>query len=73
MKALFIIGEIFTMHPQANLVVLSACKSGTGKISKGEGIMALPRAFLFAGVPNIISSLWKIHDEKTLFIDERFL
>ncbi len=59
------IGEIFTMQPKADLVVLSACKSGAGKVSKGEGIMALPRAFLFAGVPNIISSLWKIHDQKT--------
>lgn len=60
------LGEIFTMSPSANLVVLSTCKSGTGKIIKGEGVMALPRAFLFAGTPNIISSLWKIHDEKTM-------
>lgn len=60
------LGEIFTMSPSADLVVLSACKSGTGKIVKGEGVMALPRAFLFAGIPNIVSSLWKIHDEKTM-------
>ncbi|MEA3495357.1 MAG: CHAT domain-containing protein [Bacteroidota bacterium] len=57
--------EIFTLETNAELVVLSACKTGTGKLTKGEGIMALPRAFIFAGVPNLVVSLWKIHDEKT--------
>lgn len=59
------LGEIFTLNSDAKLVVLSACKTGTGKISKGEGVLALPRAFIFAGVPNLVASLWKIHDEKT--------
>lgn len=59
------LGEIFTLKTDANLVVLSACKSGSGKIAKGEGVLSLPRAFIFAGVPNIIASLWKIHDENT--------
>jgi len=66
------LGEIFTMKPDANLVVLSACKSGIGKIAKGEGVvLALPRAFIFAGVPNLVASLWKVHDKKTksLMID----
>lgn len=58
-------GEIFNIKTNANLVVLSACKSGVGKIITGEGVMALPRSFIYAGVPNIIASLWKIHDEKT--------
>lgn len=59
------LGEIFNLESQANLLVLSACKTGTGKIAKGEGVLALPRAFIFAGVPNIVASLWKIHDENT--------
>ena len=65
------LGEIFTLVTEANLVVLSACKTGTGVIHEGEGVMALPRAFIFAGVPNLMVSLWKIHDEKTknLMID----
>jgi CHAT domain-containing protein len=65
------LGEIFTLDSDAKLVVLSACKTGTGKISKGEGVLALPKAFIFAGVPNLMASLWKIHDEKTknLMID----
>jgi len=47
------------------LVVLSACKSGYGKVEKGEGVISLPRSFLFNGVPNVIASLWKVHDERT--------
>ncbi len=60
------INELFNLNLDANLAVLSACKSGTGKILKGEGIYALPRGFIFAGVPNMIASMWKIHDEKTM-------
>lgn len=64
-------GEIYNLDLNADLVVLSACKSGSGKIVQGEGTLALPRAFAFNGVPNIVASLWKIHDAKTknLMID----
>lgn len=60
------INELFEMEIQSDLVVLSACKSGTGRIMKGEGVFSLPRGFIFAGVPNLVASLWKIHDEKTM-------
>ncbi len=59
------LGELFTLPVKANLVVLSACKTGAGKLEEGEGVMALPRGFIFAGVPNLVVSLWKIHDQKT--------
>ncbi|MCF8303356.1 MAG: CHAT domain-containing protein [Bacteroidales bacterium] len=59
------VNELFSMQLNTDLVVLSACKSGTGKILEGEGVFALPRGFIFAGVPNLIASLWKVHDEKT--------
>jgi CHAT domain-containing protein len=59
------LGEIYNSKLKANLVVLSACKSGSGTILESEGIMALPRGFIYAGVPNVIASLWKVHDEKT--------
>ncbi len=64
--------ETYGLSMNADLVVLSACKSGTGKIIKGEGIMALPRGFIYAGVPNVIASLWKVHDEKTRLFMETF-
>jgi CHAT domain-containing protein len=59
------LNEVYGLNMQANLVVLSACHTSIGKKVQGEGVMALPRGFLYAGVPNVIASLWKVHDEKT--------
>lgn len=59
------LNELFALHLDADLVVLSACKSGAGKILEGEGVFALPRGFIYAGTPNLVASLWKIHDKKT--------
>ncbi len=53
------------MKNKANLVVLSACNSGVGALAEGEGVLSLPRGFIYAGVPNVMASLWKIHDKKT--------
>lgn len=58
-------GELFNLNTTADLVVLSACNSGVGPIYEGEGLMALPRGFIYAGVPNVMASLWKVHDAKT--------
>lgn len=57
--------EVYSLKTNADLVVLSSCNSGVGPVYEGEGLMALPRGFIFAGVPNVIASLWKVHDEKT--------
>ncbi len=59
------LGELLSMNLRANLAVLSACDTGTGEFAKGEGVMALPRGFVFAGVPNVIATLWSVHDERT--------
>ncbi len=59
------VGELFNLNTTADLVVLSACNSGVGPIYEGEGVMALPRGFIYAGVPNVMASLWKVHDAKT--------
>jgi CHAT domain-containing protein len=58
-------GETYNMMLNADLVVLSACESGAGRLMKGEGMMGLSRGFLFAGATNIIYSLWKIGDFNT--------
>jgi CHAT domain-containing protein len=58
-------GEIYDLNLNANLVVLSACESGTGKLIRGEGLMSLTRGFVYAGVPQIIYSLWKVGDRST--------
>ncbi|MGB1242769.1 MAG: CHAT domain-containing protein, partial [Chitinophagales bacterium] len=50
---------------QADLVVLSACESGIGKLAKGEGMMAVNRGFLYSGAKNVIFTLFKVYDEQS--------
>ncbi len=57
--------ETYNLNLNADLVVLSSCKSGIGKIIKGEGMMALTRGFLYSGARNILTSLWNISDKTT--------
>ena len=59
-------GETYNLNLQGtDLLVLSACESGIGKIAKGEGMLSLTRGFLYAGANNILYSLWKINDKFT--------
>lgn len=57
--------ELYNMDLQAELTVLSACNSGTGKVWLGEGTMSLARAFAFAGCGSLVTSLWSISDQPT--------
>jgi CHAT domain-containing protein len=57
--------EIFGMDLKANLIVLSACETGLGKLSRGDELVGLTRAFIYAGTPSVVSSLWKVEDAST--------
>ncbi|WP_436517211.1 CHAT domain-containing protein [Ekhidna sp. To15] len=57
--------EIYNMDINSDLVTLSACNTGMGKIQNGEGLQSLGKAFLYAGCPNLIMSHWKVNDEST--------
>ncbi|HEX6222866.1 MAG TPA: CHAT domain-containing protein [Chryseolinea sp.] len=57
--------ELYNIAINAELAVLSACETGTGRFARGEGSMSLGRAFRYAGCENIIMSLWKVNDNTT--------
>lgn len=64
--------ELQHLDLQAELVVLSACNTGAGKVQRGEGVMSLARAFQYAGCPNVVMSLWPANDASTQKIISAF-
>lgn len=56
--------EIYAMRLHSDLAVLTACETGIGNWSRGEGVMSLAHSFMYAGCPSVIMTLWKI-DEKS--------
>lgn len=63
--------EVAEMKLSADLVVLSACDTGHGRLT-GDGVVGLSRAFLTAGAGRVVVSLWQIDDQATSFLMERF-
>lgn len=64
--------EIYNLELDADLVTLSACETGLGKIAKGEGVIGLSRALVYAGAQNCIVSCWKVADESTALFMKDF-
>jgi len=56
--------EVFNLKLNSDLVTLGACETGLGKLSRGEGLIGLTRAFMYAGAPSVVVSLWSV-DEST--------
>src|SRR5207302_8932304 len=57
--------EIFNLKMSPALVMLSACETGLGKEKRGEGVIGLTRAFMYAGAPTVGVSLWSVADRST--------
>jgi CHAT domain-containing protein/Flp pilus assembly protein TadD len=64
--------EILTLHLNADLVVLSACETAKGKMFRGDGIVGLTSAFLYAGSRSVVASLWAVNDQSTSVFMESF-
>ncbi|PHS03275.1 MAG: hypothetical protein COA88_15930 [Kordia sp.] len=57
--------ELYLTKNNADLVVLSACKTNDGKLAEGEGVMSLSRGFFQTGTKSIVASLWNVDDKAT--------
>jgi CHAT domain-containing protein len=64
--------EIFGLDLRAGLVVLSACETGLGKLSTGDELVGLQRAFLYAGTPAVVTTLWKVDDRASFVLMRAF-
>lgn len=64
--------EVYNLRLNADLVVLSACQTALGEDIRGEGIVGLTRAFMYAGTPRVVASLWRVPDSATAALMEQF-
>ncbi len=64
--------EILATPLRSRLVVMSACESARGKVSRGEGVVGLSRAFLASGAGSVVASLWAVSDESTAELMKAF-
>lgn len=66
------LSDIYELDLDADLVVLSGCKTALGKEVRGEGLMGLTRGFQYAGVPRVVATLWPVQDRNTSELMTRF-
>jgi CHAT domain-containing protein len=65
-------GDIFGLDLEAGLVVLSACNTAGGELSGGDELVGMSRAFMYAGSPSVVASLWSVSDESTTLLMKLF-
>jgi CHAT domain-containing protein len=67
------LGELYGLRMDScQLVIISACETGKGQLVSNEGVMSFARAFLYAGCPSTVNSLWKADDRSTSEILKQF-
>jgi CHAT domain-containing protein/Tfp pilus assembly protein PilF len=71
-NGIFYAKDLYALKIPAEMVVLSACQTGSGQLRKGEGIIGLSRGFFYAGAQSIISSLWNVNDQSSNILMTHF-
>jgi CHAT domain-containing protein len=71
-RSLLATPDIFNLHLNTDLVVLSGCRTGLGTEIKGEGLVGLTGGFMYAGAKRVVVSLWSVEDEATSELMQRF-
>jgi CHAT domain-containing protein len=66
------IHDIYGLTLDADLVVLSGCRTALGREIRGEGLLGLTRGFLYAGSDKVMASLWAVRDQATSELMQRF-
>ena len=69
---LLTLSEILELKLRADMVVLSACNTGSGEVTRAEGVASLGSAFLAAGASSVMVSLWQVADSSTALLMEEF-
>ena len=64
-KGIFYMADAYNLRLQAEVVVLSCCETGLGKVKKGEGTLALNRGFIYSGAKNVVYTLFKVYDKES--------
>ncbi len=64
--------DVLGLELDAELVVLSACSTGSGRVLRGEGVQSLAYGFLSSGARSIVATLWKVPDRTTFELMENF-
>ena len=72
-QGLLLARDIYIRKIKTNLLILTSCQSGQGRIQIGEGKMSIARAFLQAGCPNIVNSLWNVNEKVAASLIESFM
>ena len=66
------ISTIMRLNIAADDVVLSACNTGSGQVTRAEGVMSLGRAFMTAGASSVTVSLWEVSDASTALLMKQY-
>jgi CHAT domain-containing protein len=63
--------EVYALRLETDLVVLSACRTGSGRVTS-DGVQGLARGFFYAGSPSVLATLWDVTDEATAMLMSTF-